>query len=156
MRAVGAGLSKKKNGGCCFYFPHFLTVCKPRTCTYHSSQVEVNPLCSFLPVWSTVQINYLFIMSYSGPRCIWVHAFSNTSCFSYVLLSQLFFLLELLCSQMELCASDRRSIKKNNFFTINKAGKMNPLKAGILLKHEKKGLIDSVWKTHSSRPCHYL
>lgn len=87
----GAGLSKKKNGGCCFYFPHFLTVCKPRTCTYHSSQVEVNPLCSFLPVWSTVQINYLFIMSYSGPRCIWVHAFSNTSCFSYVLLSQLFF-----------------------------------------------------------------
>lgn len=48
---------------------------------------------------------------------------------------------------MELCASDRRSIKKNNFFTINKAGKINPLTAGIFLKHEKKGLIDSVWKT---------
>lgn len=154
MRAVGAEAlvyQKRKTEVVVFTFLTFSLCANQERATK-----KVNPLCSFLPVWSTVQINYLFIMSYSGPRCIWVHAFSNTSCFSYVLLSQLFFLLELLCSQMELCASDRRSIKKNNFFTINKAGKMNPLKAGILLKHEKKGLIDSVWKTHSSRPCHYL
>lgn len=84
-------IKKRKTEVVVFTFLTFSLCANQERAHNHSSQVEVNPLCSFLPVWSTVQINYLFIMSYSGPRCIWVHAFSNTSCFSYVLLSQLFF-----------------------------------------------------------------